>query len=316
MARPLRIEYPGAFYHVISRGNEQKNIFRIDKDRERFLGYLKSATERYGARIHVYCLMSNHYHLLLETPLGNLSRIMLHIGGAYTNSFNARHRRSGHLFQGRYKAIVVEMDEYAQQLSRYIHLNPVRAGMVDLPEEYPWSSCRYYTKRKKAPDWLYMDFILGFFGQKLGEAKRNYREFMHAPVAEGKERELKKTFAGTVLGCPEFVNRIREKYLDRDTPLRNVPAAHAFFPGPGLYDIIAAVEKAGFGQRMERQVILHLAHALTGMRLKEIGERFGIGESGVAQAGRRLRERMKEDKRLGKKVEKVKKGLDLSRMKT
>lgn len=316
MARPLRIEYPGAFYHVISRGNEQKDIFRIDKDRERFLGYLKSATERYGARIHVYCLMSNHYHLLLETPLGNLSRIMLHIGGAYTNYFNAMHGRSGHLFQGRYKAIVVEMDEYAQQLSRYIHLNPVRAGMVDHPEDHPWSSCRYYTKRMKAPQWLYMDFILGFFGRKLGEAKRNYREFMHAPVAEEEERELKKTFAGTVLGTPGFVSRISEKYLDKDRPLSNVPAAQAFFPGPRLDDIIDAVGKLDFSPGLGRQVILHLAHTMTGMKLKTIGQRFGIGESAVAQAGRRLKERIDQDKRLRKKVERIKNELGLSRVKT
>src|SRR5664279_2859353 len=141
MARPLRIEYPGAFYHVTSRGNEQKDIFRSRKDREKFLGYLESAKERYGAVIHAFCLMNNHYHLLLETPSGNLSQIMRHINGAYTTYFNVKRKRAGHLFQGRYKAILVEADEYAKELSRYIHLNPVRVGIVANPEEYRWSSC-------------------------------------------------------------------------------------------------------------------------------------------------------------------------------
>ncbi len=113
MARPLRIEYPGAFYHVTSRGNERKDIFKTDSDREKFLSYLESATDRYKAAIHVYCLMSNHYHILLETPSGNLSQIMRHINGAYTTYFNVKRKRSGHLFQGRYKAIVTDADEYA-----------------------------------------------------------------------------------------------------------------------------------------------------------------------------------------------------------
>ena len=143
MTRPLRIQYSGAFYHITSRGNERRDVFRSKADRERFLFYLAIATERYHARIHVYCLMSNHYHLLLETPEGNLSQIMRHINGAYTTYFNTKRKRAGHLFQGRYKAILVEADEYATHLSRYIHLNPIRAGMVSVPEDYTWSSYHY-----------------------------------------------------------------------------------------------------------------------------------------------------------------------------
>ena len=140
MARPLRIAYPGAYYHVTSRGNEQKHVFKSRKDREKFLNYLASATQRYGAVIHVYCLMTNHYHLLIETPEGNLSQIMRHINGAYTTYFNVKRKRSGHLFQGRFKAILVQTVAYAAELSRYIHLNPVRAGMVEKPGDYLWSS--------------------------------------------------------------------------------------------------------------------------------------------------------------------------------
>jgi len=135
LARPLRITYPGAFYHVTSRGNERKAVFKNKRDREKFLEYLESATLRYDARIHAYCLMDNHYHLLMETPSGNLSQIMRHINAAYTTYYNVKHDRAGHLFQGRYKAILVEIDAYAKELSRYIHLNPVRANMVEKPEE-------------------------------------------------------------------------------------------------------------------------------------------------------------------------------------
>ncbi|MDA3902779.1 MAG: transposase, partial [Desulfuromusa sp.] len=145
MSRQLRIVYPGAYYHVTSRGNERKDVFKSQRDREKFLEYLTSATERYGAVVHAFCLMSNHYHLLLETPEGNLSQIMRHINGAYTTYFNMKRKRSGHLFQGRFKAILIEADEYLTELSRYIHLNPVRAGIVEKPEQYKWSSYMCYT---------------------------------------------------------------------------------------------------------------------------------------------------------------------------
>jgi len=132
MARPLRITYPGAFYHETSQGYERKDVFKSKRDREKFLEYFESATKRYNAVIHVFCLMDNHYHLLLETPSGNLPQIMQHINGAYTTYFNVKRGRFGHLFQGRYKAILVDIDEYAKELSRYIHLNPVRANWLKL----------------------------------------------------------------------------------------------------------------------------------------------------------------------------------------
>ena len=164
MARPLRIEYPGAFCHVTSRGNERKDTFRSRRAREKFLEYLASATVRCGACIHVYCLMSNHYHLLVETPYGNLSPITQHINGAYTTYFTVKRQRSGHLLQGRYKAVLVGADEYAKTLSRYIHLNPVGARMVEGPGEYPWSSYNDYVGAREAPVWLERGLVLASFG--------------------------------------------------------------------------------------------------------------------------------------------------------
>ena len=178
MARQLRIQYPGAFYHVTSRGNERQAIFKSRRDHEKFLGYLESATLRYGARVHVYCLMTNQYHLLLETPEGNLARIMQHINGAYTTYFNVKRQRSGHLLQGRYKAILVEADEYAKELSRYIHLNPVRAGMVESAEQYEWSSYLDYIGLRSGQEWLTRGLILTSFGRDSREAAGEYRKFV------------------------------------------------------------------------------------------------------------------------------------------
>jgi len=154
------------FYHITARGNERKNIFKSNRDRERFLGYLGSASERYKAIIHTYSLMGNHYHILLQTPAGNLSQIMHHINGAYTNYFNVKRKRSGHLFQGRYRALLADIDEYAQELSRYIHLNPVKAGMVEKPEQYKWSSYRDYINVNKSSNGFVLNFILSLFSRK------------------------------------------------------------------------------------------------------------------------------------------------------
>ena len=213
MARPLRIEYPGAFYHVTSRGNEQKDVFKSQKDREKFLSYLESATERYGAVIHAYCMLSNHYHILLETPAGNLSQIMRHINGAYTIYFNIKRKRAGHLFQGRFKAILVEADEYATELSRYIHLNPVRAGIVARPEEYQWSSYRKYIGQGKTPEWLKTDFILDYFGNS-DVAEKKYQAFVEDLLGNEYESPLQGTVGSSILGSAGFVEEITAVHVD------------------------------------------------------------------------------------------------------
>ena len=313
MARPLRIEFPGAFYHVTSRGNERKAIFKSLRDREKFLSYLESATERYGAVIHVYCQMDNHYHLLLETPLGNLSKIMQHINGAYTNYFNTKRERSGHLLQGRYKAIVVEADEYAKELSRYIHLNPVRAGMVKIPEEYEWSSCRYYTVRRKAPDWLQRDFILGYFDTKPTAAMKIYRSFVNSLTDQEYASPLSELSHSVILGGREFVAEIKDRFLKGKQPDRELPALRDIRNRPGLDDLEQVVNSLlRSDDKLARQVKLYLCHRYSGKKLREIADRFGISESGVTQASRRIRIKQKNDKKLGKLIMRMVKGLSLS----
>lgn len=175
MARPLRIEYPGAYYHVTSRGNKRKAIFRDETDQEKFLDLLGRAVTDFQLRLHGYVLMSNHYHLLVETPKGGLNRAMRDLNGVYTQAFNHRHRRVGHLFQGRYKAILVDKDSYSVELSRYLHLNPWRVKPSQDPFKYRWSSLKAYVGEAAAPRWLTVEEVLDEFGSR---GKGGYRAFV------------------------------------------------------------------------------------------------------------------------------------------
>lgn len=308
MARPLRIEYPGAFYHVTSRGNEQKDIFKSRRDRDQFLSYLKSSTERYGAVIHAYCLMSNHYHLLLETPEGNLSHIMRHINGAYTTYFNVKRKRAGHLFQGRFKAILVEADEYAAELSRYIHLNPVSAGIVAKPEEYEWSSYRYYIGQAETPAWLRTTFVLAYFGGMSGV--ENYREFINEFREQESESPLKGAVAATILGSSEFVKRITQAHLSEMQADRNVPAIRKL-ARPTLDEIVTTVEKLIEDKILARKVSIYFCHRYSGARLREVGERFGMSDAAITQASKRIRVAVERDGNVRKMLGQVAKKLGI-----
>jgi REP element-mobilizing transposase RayT len=182
MARPIRIEFPGAMYHVIVRGNERKAVFRDDADREFYLRRVAHYREKCGFRLLAYCLMSNHVHLAIETVREPLSRIMAGLQSSYTQYFNRRHGRVGHLFQGRYKAFLVEKDRYALALLRYLHENPVKARIVATPEEYVWSSDRHYRKGR-GPDWLDADRLLEMLGAPRSAATRAYRRLMREEAA-------------------------------------------------------------------------------------------------------------------------------------
>ena len=311
MGRPLRISFPGAFYHVTSRGNERRSIYQTNRDFEKFIGYLESATERYGARIHCFCLMTNHYHLLLETPRGNLQAILHHLNTGYTNYFNTKKKRVGHLFQGRYKAILVEKDPYALELSRYIHLNPVRAQLVKDPLRYPWSSYSAYGEKKKRWSWLYIDFILAQISRNKRKALRGYREYTQRGIAENIEDPLKKTVASTVIGSEKFIEWVRERWVKREMVDREVPAIRNLAKRPDLSLILHECEK-GFGKASleSRRMALYLSHHLSGLSLREIGEFFGgISISAVSQNSRRQEKRLKEDAELSKTMRRLKESI-------
>ncbi len=178
MARPLRIEYPGAVYHITSRGNAKLPIYEHFNDKKQFLSILTDLVERYRWLCHAYCLMDNHYHLLIETIEPNLSAGMRQLNGVYAQTFNRKYQRVGHLFQGRYKSIVVEKKTYLLELARYIVLNPVRAKMISNPSKYSWSSYKAISGLIKPPPFLTTDWILNQFGKKKGIAQKKYREYV------------------------------------------------------------------------------------------------------------------------------------------
>jgi len=307
MGRPLRIQYPGGWYHVTSRGNERKAIFKSKGDREKFLSYLKSAHERYGALIHVYCLMNNHYHLLVETPRSNLSQILHHINGAYTNYYNVKRKRAGHLFQGRYKAIVVDKDAYCQELSRYIHLNPVRAGIVDRPSEYPWSSYGYYVGVKKQPEWATVETVLEYFDKDVNKARKYYRKFIEEVLGKEIANPLKNVFASTFLGSDRFIDWAKEKWIGyKNADVRNIPALKELKGAPSLEYIEQKVRSVIDGMDpLYKKFCLYLSQQYGGYRLKDIGAYYHMRGSAVSQSNRRLKGKIDRAKKFKKQLKEI-----------
>ena len=215
MARPLRIEFPGAVYHATSRGNERGLIFRDDEDRRCFLAVLDRTVARWRWVVHAYCLMGNHYHLVIETPEPNLSRGMRQLNGEYTQAFNRRHGRVGHLFQGRFKALVVEKESHLLEVCRYVVLNPVRArGMrVASPEDWPWSSYRATAGRESPPPWLTVGWIRSRFGKEGAKARKGYRRFVAAGMGQKPKLEER---AGLWIGSEGFGARLRGLLGDKE----------------------------------------------------------------------------------------------------
>lgn len=205
MTRPLRVELSDSYYHVMARGNRRESIYLNDEDRRAFLGLLDRLYERLGWTCYAYCLMTNHYHLLLHTPGPDLSKGMRELNGIYTQGFNRRHRRAGHVLQGRYTAHLVDKDSYLKELSRYVVLNPVRAGMVQGPRQYPWSSYRATTGQTAAPRWLNVDDMLKQFGKRRPKAISAYKEFVRDGMRNATALEPPK-FA-LFHGNDEFIQR-------------------------------------------------------------------------------------------------------------
>ena len=269
MARPLRIEYPGAVYHVTSRGNARQPIYRADADRREFLAMLAEAVDRFQWRCHAYCLMGNHYHLLLETPEPNLSRGMRHLNGTYTQRFNRRHGLTGHIFQGRYKAILVEKESHLLELCRYVVLNPVRAGLAESVEQWPWSSYAKTAGLSQAPAFLETAWVLAQFGSDIESARRRYRDFVAGGHGGDPWHQLT---GGGVLGSKAFVDRIQEQV---DPGAQEVPRQSRQLSRPGLEAL--RMGSASRGEWMRR------AHRQYGYTLAEIASHAGIHYSAVSK---------------------------------
>jgi putative transposase len=282
MARPLRVEYPGALYHVTSRGNDRQDIFRSEKDRAYFLGILDHLVERFHFVIHAYCLMDNHYHLLVETPQGNLSKGMRQLNGVYTQRFNWKYEKTGHLFQGRYKSIIVDKDAYLLELARYVVLNPVRARMAESPEAWPGSCSRATAGIETKPSFLTIDEILGEFSPQKKRARKLYALFVHEGIThESPWHDLKGQI---FLGDSSFVEDVGDSLKKAS---REIPKAQRESMRPTLARLLPRRALVNKEERDRLAAEAHLSHDYT---LKEIADHLHLHYATVSRAVKRMME--------------------------
>lgn len=271
MARPLRLEFAGALYHVTSRGDRQEAIYETDADRAGFLSVLSDVCGRYHWVCHAYCLMDNHYHLLIETPDPNLSKGMRQLNGVYTQTFNRAHQRVGHVFQGRYKAILIDKDNYLLEVARYIVLNPVRASMVRSARDWPWSSYRATVGQQRPPDWLKTEWLLAGFGRLKFQAIEAYKKFVRE--GKGQPSPWAQLRNQVYLGDEQFVESMQRR-IELDKELSEIPSQQRN-PLPKELSYYA-------GKYKTRNEAITRAYASGGYSLKEVGDYFGLHYSSVS----------------------------------
>jgi putative transposase len=325
VARPLRISYPNAVYHVTCRGNDRKNIFRDDRDRRVFLEKLNTSMEIYEVNVQAYVLMSNHFHLIVETPKANLSDFMRHFNIAYTGAYNRRHKRVGHLYQGRYKAILVDKDSYLLELSRYLHLNPVRIKssrersyqeQIRTLERYIWSSLGGYIDTKKKVPWITYDQVLN----QVGGSRTKYKEFVKEGMKTGYRTPWDKVEGQMVLGDKRFLQKLKGKW-EKAASRREQPSARAFsavdseavIGAASAYFKIAIDEliKKRTRYRDERSVVMNLMYRLSAISQAEIGRTLGgLDYTAVSRERKRLRDKIAVDQKLRRAMENLETKLD------
>ena len=325
MARPLRIQYRDAYYHVTCRGNDRRSIYRDDSDRELFLEKLKASLEIYGVALHAYVLMGNHFHLLVQTPKANLSEFMRHFNIAYTGAYNRRHKRVGHLYQGRYKAILVEGDTYLLELSRYLHLNPIRikphkgkgyAEQLKVLEKYRWSSLRGYLKATERESWVKYDEVLG----QVGGSRSRYRQFIDEGIEKGYDTPWENLKGQVVLGREEFVGKLKGKTngkaSSREQPSMKI--LEAVSPDEALKKVsrelgIKTEELVGKrpARRDGRALVMEMMYRYGRLGQVEIGRLMGgLDYSTVSRERKRLREKTDVDRDLKRLVDKTERGFN------
>lgn len=273
MSRPLRLELAGGFYHVTSRGDRQEDIYFSDLDREKWLAIFGQVCKRFNWRCHCFCLMSNHYHVVVETIEGNLSKGMRQLNGVYTQYFNQAHQRTGHVFQGRYKGILVEKDSYLMELSRYVVLNPVRAGMVNNVKDWPWSSYPSITGEKDIPEWLEVNWLLGQFGKQRNRAIAKYKDFVRQGV--GLPSLWRALSRQIYLGGEGFVERM-QKELDENADLSEIPRVQRRPPTKPLVYYV--------GRYKDKKRGMVEAYHTGEYTMKAIAEQFEVHYSTVSRA--------------------------------
>ena len=310
----MRILIPGGYYHVTCRGNDRRAIYRDDRDRSVFLEKLQGSLANYQVELHAYVLMSNHFHLLVATPKGNLSEFMRHFNISYTAAYNRRHRRVGHLYQGRYKAILVDQDNYLLELSRYVHLNPVRiksyhggsvGERIRYLERYRWSSLPGYIKSTNKQPWVQYGMVLG----QIGGSRKKYAEFVAEGMERGYDTPWDSVTGQVVLGQEGFVERIKGRMGERGA-VREQPSSREFAAKSAAVIMREVCRRLGvkeneiggkrIGSRDERAAAMEMLYRHGEMSQAAIGKLLGgLDYTTVSRERKRLRDRVREDKKLG-----------------
>jgi len=326
MSRPLRIEYPGAWYHVMNRGRRGEAIFITDEDRGIFVDLLKESVEQWNVKVAAYCLLTTHYHLLVQTPDANVSRCMRHINGVYTQRFNREHRSDGQLFRGRYKAILIDADSYLLEVLRYIHRNPLRAGLVEKLDAYPWSSHGGYVSGGKEWDWLHMDMVFSLLTEDRSRRLRVYRRYMTEEDTAEMIRLYESRKWPTVVGSERFMTWVKERFFNSKGH-REVPESKVLAPEREMirdevcreYQIDAGallLVRRGVSNE-PRDVSLYLIRRLRGDGLEDIAKEFGLHHySSVSNAIGRVHNQLFQDRRLRKRIETIQSRLTTRQLKT
>jgi putative transposase len=308
MARQLRIDYPGAAYHVYSRGNQKQAIFLSDDDRHYFLKVLGDAHERFRVVFQAYCLMPNHYHLIVKALLGGFSKAMHLINTAYTVHLNKKHSRCGHLFQGRFKSILVEADTYAFELSRYIHLNPVRAGIARLPEDFPWSSYREYLGLDRPHTWLDMSLVFGSKWNHHEESRSAYARFVLAGMGCDPPAGYQESKRSGILGSPDFIGLIKARFLEKqlEKPDRERPQLRALRTRTDIADVAVLSEMVlGPNNRLTKSSAIYVSHRYADYTLGELSAFFHMSVSGISSACRRIEKELEHNGSLFRGIQEI-----------
>jgi REP element-mobilizing transposase RayT len=316
------MEYPGAWYHVMNRGRRRAKVFLDSSDYEAFIKVLQEAAEGWNLRISAYCLRPNHYHLLIQTPDGNLARCMRHINGVYTQRFNRRHEKDGQLFRGRYKAVLVAADSHLLEVLRYIHRNPLRAGLVDELLSFPWSSHHGYISTDREWAWLHNDFLLNMLSDKKSKRKSAYLDF----VSQSEPDEIARFYSlknlPSILGSAFFKEWVKEKFRDLSRR-KEIPESRSLAPTAAkIIGVVSAhfkvkeedlfVSRRG-AENLPRDVAIYLVRRYCRETLAVIGRHFSIDNySTVSTVIARIKARKDHDRTLRKQLERLGTKLDKS----
>jgi putative transposase len=307
MSRPLRIDYQNAWHHVMNRARRGQDLFVDKADYQKFIDLLQETTELFNVNVAAYCLMPTHYHLMLQTPDANLSRCMRHLNGVYTQRYNVSHNCDGTLFRGRYKSILVDADTYVLQLVRYIHRNPLMAGLVKRLDQYVWSSHKGYLSKAKKWNWLYKHFVLDMLTTQINSQIQIYKQFMAQEQDEDLVRVLDGKNPPSMLGSEKFISWIKDRFFKKKKD-KEVPASKEL--APDLDTIISEVSRYYKVRQTKikavrrgienepRDVAMYLIRSMRGESLIRVGKKFGLNQySSVSSAVTRVKAKLQRDKK-------------------